>query len=152
MLPSLVPVGYRADTNTRCICAFNVFGAIIGYAGHSTLTHEMRVQPNTCYNTQTHAVVSPAAGQLIQTLTASSSPPCFTVSPSPGIKQRRWALISSAVGKKPAASGWGGRPARREEGEIWEWDLLETRRKKKKGTCEQATEKGGWKVNGVHIT
>lgn len=64
---------------------------------------------STRYNSQTHAVVSPAAAQLIQTLTTISNPPCLGSSCSPGITQRHWALTSSAVGREPAAGAeaWG---------------------------------------------
>ncbi len=66
---------------------------------------------STRYNSQTHAVVSPAAAQLIQTLTTISSPPCLGSSCSLGITQRHWALTSSAVGREPAAGAeaWGTR-------------------------------------------
>lgn len=65
----------------------------------------------TRYSTQTHAVVSPAAAQLIQTLTTISNPlppPASLAPPSPGIAQRRWALTSSAVGREPAAGAETG--------------------------------------------
>lgn len=50
-----------------------------------------------------YAAVSPVAARLIQALTTISSPPALLAPSPPGITQRRWALTSSAVGKKPAA-------------------------------------------------
>lgn len=67
------------------------------------LTHgNQSSHQHTRYDAKTHTVVSPAAAQLIQTLTTINSPH-FTGSPSPRITQRRWALSG---GQGARSGGW----------------------------------------------
>lgn len=138
----------RAHNGSICVCSCkSVCSAIIGSAGHSMLTRGTGVHTkSTRYDTQTHAVVSPAAAQLIQALTTISSP---SASPAPHPRgshsvaghshPRLWA--ESQQLRLRLGDVW------RAEGEIWEEG-------KKKGECEEARErgKGGREVCGGHLS
>lgn len=72
--------------------------------------------------------------------------PCLAHSRSPGITQRHWALVSSAVGREPAGLGdtW------RAEGVIWEAYLLRRKEKKVDVNKHGEEEKVKGRVVGVN--
>ncbi len=105
---------------------------------------------STRWDSQTHAVVSPAAAQLIQTLTTIGSPPTPLprLLPFPGGSHSVTGHSHPLLwvrGPAAGAEAWGTREGQREKSK---------RGRGKKGGCEEARErgKGGGEVGGGHLS